>query len=194
MLRTGACFADWEKRRKHSMRNNLLQKTGARAGSSFHLARRFAVFGALALTLICVPWANAQADTGTGTETETEAEVELRTERVRWQEKYRSLLTETARLHSEIQQESELYADANRRNYRRGSKRHYHREAIDAAKHKLAELETELADFEDVARRGGAARGWLTQVEIELEDEARGPAVTAGPGDEGRNPLYLESR
>ncbi len=168
------------------MRNNLLRKTGARAGASFHLARRFALFGALAVALIGVPWTIAQA----GTETKTEAELEQ--ERVRWQKKYRSLLTETKRLRSEIQEESKLYADANRRSYRRGNKRHYHREVVDDAKRKLAELETELENFEDVARRGGALRGWLTQVEIELEDEARGHAVTAGPGDEGRNPLYLE--
>lgn len=176
------------------MRNNFSRKTGARAGKSSPLTHRLALLGAVVLAFTFVQGSVALADTEKVSAPETPAEIELRRERVRWQNKYRFLLTETARLRSEIQHESELYADANRRNYRRGSKRHFHRDAIDAAKRKLAELETELANFEDAARRGGALRGWLTQVEIELEDEARIPTVTAGPGDEGRNPLYLKSR
>ena len=170
------------------MQNNHSGKTGALAGTAFRVVRVLALFWVLALTAIVVPTANAAPSS------ETDAEIELREARERWQQQYRSLLTETARLRSEIQEGTELYAAANRRNYRRGSKRHFHREELEAAKRKLAELETELANFEDKARRGGALRGWLTQVETEFEDQTRSPAVTTGPGDEGRNPLHLESR
>jgi len=111
-----------------------------------------------------------------------------------WQNRYRNLIAEAQRLREEIAHERELYADANRRNYRRGSKRHVHRRAGEEAARALAEVEAKLATIEDEARRAGAGRGWIHQVEMELEDEARRPAVAAGPGDEGRNPLHLKSR
>jgi hypothetical protein len=119
------------------------------------------------------------------------AEAELRADKESWQDEYRDLVTRADRLRDEIDRERELYADANRRNYRRGQKRHVHLETIDVATRELSEVEAQLATFAEDARRAGAPPGWLNEVEIELEDEARLPANAAGPGDEGRNPIHL---
>lgn len=121
-----------------------------------------------------------------------ESDPQLRAQKVEWQKRYRSLLERQASLREEIAREQELYADANRRNYRRGRKRHVHRDAMLAAKDKLAAVEAELDGFEDEARRAGALPGWLYEVEAEMEDADRRPAIATGPGDDGRNPLYVD--
>lgn len=121
-------------------------------------------------------------------------EASMRADREYWESRYRELVADVARLRGVVERERELYADANRRNYRRGNKRHVHREAATKAAEELAKVEAQLATIEDDARRAGAPRGWLNQIEIELEDAARHPAVSAGPGDDGRNPAHLKSR
>jgi len=120
-------------------------------------------------------------------------EPSLRSDRVYWQDRYRNLVAEADRLREIVARERELYADANRRNYRRGRKRHVHRDAAAEAAAALAKVEAHLATIEDDARRAGAERGWLNQVEMELGDDRQRPAVGTGPGDEGRNPLHLKS-
>ena len=117
---------------------------------------------------------------------------ELREKKAYWQTRYRELLSDQRELRALVAQERELYADANRRNYRRGKKRHVHRDAMLEAQAELAEVEQKLSTIEDDARRAGALPGWLYEVEIELEESARRPAIAAGPGDEGRNPLYRD--
>ena len=144
----------------------------------------FAFFAGIALmALIALPAAAGD---------EAQEEIDLRAKQANWQNQYRTLLTEADRLRAEIDRERELYADANRRTYRRGSKRHVHRAAMQEAESGLAEVEARLATFEDDARVAGAHPGWLRQVELELQDEDRRPVVASGPGDEGRNPLYLQ--
>lgn len=109
-----------------------------------------------------------------------------------WQSRYHDLLTRRAELETTVARERELYAAANRRNYRRGKKRHVHRDAQAEAAAKLAHVEAQLAAFEDDARRAGALPGWLYEVEEGIYTDRQRPAVSTGPGDEGRNPLYLE--
>ena len=140
---------------------------------------RFAIFLGLAIAMVAVP--------------AVAGEPEVSAESAHWQDRYRDLVAETQRLRDTVERERELYADANRRNYRRGSKRHVHHQAGAKAADALAKVEAQLATIEDDARRAGAPRGWLNEIEMELEDEARRPAVAGGPGDDGRNPLYLES-
>ncbi len=121
------------------------------------------------------------------------SEPELRATKAYWQNRYRNLLRDAARLRSEVERETELYADANRRNYRRGKKRHIHREAAKEAEQELAKVEAELATIEDDARRAGALPGWLYEVEFEMQDAELRPGIATGPEqeqDEGRNPLY----
>ena len=110
-----------------------------------------------------------------------------------WQDRYRGLLTSADELRVVIARETELYADANRRNYRRGTKRHLHRVAAEEAREKLARVEQELATIKDEGRRAGALPGWFYEVEEEREDVARNPALapdTTDP-DAGRNPRFV---
>ena len=130
---------------------------------------------------------------------DTTADPELRTMKTYWQNRYRTLLRDAERLREAVERETELYADANRRNYRRGNKRHVHREAALEAEQELAKVEAALATIEDDARRAGALPGWLYEVEFEMEEAESRPGIAAGPeqerdeeADAGRNPLYLD--
>jgi len=120
-----------------------------------------------------------------------------------WQNRYRNLLLDAARLRAAVERETELYADANRRNYRRGSKRHTHHEAAKVAEQELVKVEAALATIEDDARRAGALPGWFYEVEFEMENGELRPEIAAGPEqesqqkreqeqDDGRNPLYAD--
>lgn len=119
---------------------------------------------------------------------------ELGSEKTYWQNRYRNLLAEASELRATIEVERELYADANRRNYRRGRKRSRHLEKVQKATAELITVETALATIEDDGRRAGALPGWFYEVEIEIESAKRRPAVSIGPGEEGRNPLYQKKR
>ena len=118
--------------------------------------------------------------------------LEQRSQKTYWQELYRGLLTRADALRAKVEVERELYADANRRNYRRGNKRHMHYEAMKEAASDLATVEAELSHIEDDGRRAGALPGWFYQVDLERKAAARRPASSLGPDDEGRNPLYLK--
>jgi len=109
-----------------------------------------------------------------------------------WQERYRNLINRAAELRDIIETERELYADANRRNYRRGDKRHRHRIKLIEAEDQLEVIEAELETIKDDGRRAGALPGWFYEVESELEVLGGKPPVERGPGDRGRNPLYVE--
>lgn len=111
-----------------------------------------------------------------------------------WQGRYRQLLESADRLRAEVERETELYADANRRNYRRGKKRHIHRVAAEEAREALARVEQELATIEDDARRAGALPGWLYEVEMERADLAKRPDDEQRSEDPtaGRNPRFVE--
>ena len=117
---------------------------------------------------------------------------ERRAGKTYWQTRYLSLLTKAEALRGTIEQERELYADANRRNYRRGTKRHGHREAMEKAASELVRVDAELAGLKDEGRRAGALPGWFYEIDMEREDADRRPAISAGPGNEGRNPLYVD--
>lgn len=124
-----------------------------------------------------------------------------------WQGRFRELRQRAALLRRDAAIEWELYADANRRNYRRGKVRHIHRDKAIELEVELAEVETELRALPEAARRAGALPGWLREVEFEKielpepgsteEEDVEG--VPTAPGDldaidrrEGRNPIYFE--
>lgn len=109
-----------------------------------------------------------------------------------WQDRYRTLLQQADQLRAIIETERELYADANRRNYRRGTKRHQHRIKAQEAEEKLKAVEAELATIQDDGRRAGALPGWFYEVEIEGSAPASASPPESGPGDAGRNPLYTD--
>jgi len=122
-----------------------------------------------------------------------EDEATLRAEKDFWQERYSSLLKRADSLEATVERERELYADANRRNYRRGTVRHVHRDAMLEAQAELAEVKAELAGIQEEGRRAGAMPGWFYEVELERESGPLRPGTETGPSDEGRNPLYLET-
>jgi len=122
-----------------------------------------------------------------------------------WQTRYRTLRQESARLEQDIAFEWELYADANRRNYRRGNARHVHRDKALELEARLKEVDAELEALPERARQLGALPGWLREVESEpialpppgaSDEEEDAPGQPAAPGSAedraGRNPLYLE--
>jgi len=120
------------------------------------------------------------------------SDAELEGMKTYWQDRYRQLLVSADDLREEIERETELYADANRRNYRRGTKRHVHRVAIEEAEKKLAEVDRELATIKDEGRRAGALPGWFYEVEQDRADVARNPTLAPSPEDleGGRNPKF----
>ncbi len=144
-------------------------------------AFRCAVLAALAVVQF-VPTAAAQSDP------------ELAASKEFWQVRYRTLLERADALRATIETETELYADANRRNYRRGNKRHIHLEAAEKARAELAEVEDELSTIKDEGRRAGALPGWFYEVELDRAAIARNPALAPEPDDrdEGRNPRFVE--
>lgn len=120
-----------------------------------------------------------------------------------WQDLYRTLRTEAARLRRDIQIEETAYAAANRRNYRRGTARHVHRLRAAELQHELDKVERELAGFDEKARTSGALPGWLYEVEDEpivisdyvppSDDNDDNVADTDEDATAGRNPLYHEA-
>ena len=162
----------------------FLEKSPHRRGAN---ARKIVAFAIALLALAASPVA---------AEDDLSADPELRATKAYWQNRYRNLLRDAARLRADVERETELYADANRRNYRRGKKRHIHRDAAAEAAEELARVKAALATIEDEARRAGALPGWLYEVEFEMQDGALRPEIAAGPEqqeqDDGRNPLYAD--
>ena len=140
----------------------------------------------IALAALALAFAEAGvAQTVTG----ADADAELQAAKDYWQDRYRTLLTKRAMLQDVIDREQELYADANRRNYRRGKKRHVHRNAMMEAQDELEGVEASLATIEDEARRAGALPGWLYEVEWELAERGGAGAPPAAADDDEADPL-----
>ncbi len=135
---------------------------------------------AMFVALVAPPLAFARSD------------AELEGMKTYWQNRYRQLLVSADDLREEIERETGLYADANRRNYRRGTKRHVHRVAIEEAEKKLAEVNRELSTIKEEGRRAGALPAWFYDVEQVRADAARNPALAPRPDDpdRGRNPKF----
>lgn len=144
---------------------------------------RWAAFAGLVL-LLFAPGVSAESD------------AELASEKDFWQTRYRTLFDRADTLRETIAIETELYADANRRNYRRGTKRHLHRVAAEEARAELAIVERELSKIKEEGRRAGALPGWFYEVELDRADVARSPALAPEPDDrdEGRNPRFVEPK
>jgi len=123
-----------------------------------------------------------------------ESDAELASEKNYWQTRYQTLLERADALRETIAIETELYADANRRNYRRGKKRHVHRVAAEEARAELANVESEFSTIKEEGRRAGALPGWFYEVEFDRAAVARNPALAPKPDDrdEGRNPRFVE--
>jgi hypothetical protein len=147
---------------------------------------RFTARGSIALLAFILALIAAPAMSG---DKATDA-AEVQASKTFWQDRYRNLIRDAERLRKDVARERELYAAANRRNYRRGSNRHVHRAALEEASKELASVEAELATIDDEGRRAGALPGWFYQVENEIEESAKVPSVASEPPDAGRNPIH----
>jgi len=111
-----------------------------------------------------------------------------------WQDDYRKLLREKARLERNVESARVNYMRANRRNYPRGKARQQFVIDGDEAKRGLVKIEEEIEQLRDESRRAGALPGWFAEVDDEPIGDAE-PAARADDdeGDrEGRNPLYAD--
>jgi hypothetical protein len=137
----------------------------------------------------------AQAQTG--------AQPTLEEQKAEWQDRYRSLLHNQARLHHNAQIARENYARAQRRNYPRGGARRQFLVDADDAENELVTVKEEIAQIQIDARHASIPQNWLYDVEEEPITFGPPAASASSNGDDeaddaydrsGRNPLYLEDQ
>jgi len=124
-------------------------------------------------------------------------EEELQDQKEYWQERYRRLRQDAARLERNAERARKAYAMAQRRNYPRGGARQRLIQQIEDAETELESVRKEIEELPTEARRAGAMPGWLYEVEDEevvIPEPAAADAVDAEEAEAraGRNPLYLD--
>ncbi|MFK7897390.1 MAG: hypothetical protein AB8G23_16240 [Myxococcota bacterium] len=121
-------------------------------------------------------------------------EEETQAQRDTWQERYRWLLRDQARLKQNVANLERDYIMSQRRNYPRGANRERLVVEADAQRKELRTIESEIAGIYAEARAAGIPPGWLSEVEDEDLSIPAAPAEVSEPevDREGRNPLYLD--
>jgi hypothetical protein len=118
-------------------------------------------------------------------------------QKAKWQDDYRSLLQNEARLRHNGQMARENYARAQRRNYPRGGARQQFLIDADKADAELVQVKEEIAQLQTSARHESIPQSWFYEVEEEPITYGA-PAASASNDDEdddgGRNPLYLKDQ
>lgn len=155
---------------------------------AFAITTSLALFlGATAVLLWSVPeTASAQA--------QAQTEEEIHELRETWQNRYRALLSDRARLTRNIAAAKENYARAHRRNYPRGGARQQFLIDADSAEKELAATEREIAGIFTEARYENVPPGWLYQVEDEPIETPQPAALDESEEQDraGRNPIYFK--
>ena len=112
-----------------------------------------------------------------------------------WQDRYRDLLHNAARLERNAKASRENYARAQRRKYPRGGARDQFIADAELAEKQLVAVKAEIEGIRDQARHASIPPNWLNEVDDENFSYAP-PASTTEADDEddreGRNPLYFE--
>jgi hypothetical protein len=149
------------------------------------LAATLAILG-LSLCGLFLIGSDAQAQFATEEETQAQRDT--------WQERYRWLLRDQARIKQNVANLERDYIMSQRRNYPRGANRERLVVEADAQKRELAKVEAEIAGIYAEARAAGIPPGWLSEVE---DEDLTVPAAKADEDEpevdrEGRNPLYFE--
>jgi hypothetical protein len=150
---------------------------------------------AILLCLIGLPIltpSSAQAQTG--------AQPTLEEQKAEWQDRYRSLLQNQARLHHNAQMARENYARAQRRNYPRGGARQQFLIDAEDAEKELVTVKEEIAQISLDARHASIPQNWFYAVEEEpltfgppaASATNNGSNADAEEDRAGRNPLYFE--
>src|SRR5690606_32239298 len=102
-----------------------------------------------------------------------EAEVELDAEslqKAEWQDRYRVLRNNAARMRENATKLRRAYALAQHANYPRGGARERFKQQVLETEEKAEAYEAELARFEEEARRERIPPGWIYEVEDEPVD------------------------
>jgi len=125
---------------------------------------------------------------------QAQTEEEIQEQRDAWQNRYRNLLSNRARLIRNIEASRENYARAQRRNYPRGGARQQFLIDADTATKELAATEKEIAGIFTEARQENVPPGWLYQVEDEPIEMPQPAALDESEEQdrEGRNPLHFK--
>ncbi len=114
-------------------------------------------------------------------------------QKAQWQDRYRTLLRDAARLQYNAEISRENYARAQRRNYPRGGARRQFILDAEHAEKELVGVKEEIAQIFVDARRDAIPTVWLYEVDDEPITIA--PPASASEEDDddraGRNPLYL---
>ena len=131
---------------------------------------------------------------GTVAQAQFATEEETQAKRDEWQERYRWLLRDQARLKQNVANLEHDYISSQRRNYPRGANRERLVKEAEAQKKELAGIEAEIAGIYTEARVAGIPPGWLSEVEDEDLTVPAAPAEgnVTEEDREGRNPLYLK--
>lgn len=126
-----------------------------------------------------------------------ETEEELLAKKAEWQDRYRALRTNAARMRANAKKLRRGYALAQHANYPRGGAREELRLQYEKAERDADDYTAKIDEFHDEARRNEIPPGWL----FEVDDEPIDPGVPADQDDssledeedrEGRNPIYLD--
>jgi hypothetical protein len=118
-----------------------------------------------------------------------------------WQDRYRDLLRNAARLERNALASRENYARAQRRNYPRGGARQQFIVDAELAEKQLVAFKAEIEGILDEARHAAIPPNWIHEVDEENFSYAPPASTTTEAGDEvadeddreGRNPLYLKN-
>lgn len=144
---------------------------------------------AIALAVISLPLLPPEAARAGGEQSLAEKKAE-------WQDRYRTLLQNAARLRSNADASRENYARAQRRNYPRGGARQQFILEAENAEKELVEVKEEIAQIAIDARHAAIPPSWL----YEVDDEPISPtpaASASGQHDKqeeraGRNPIHFD--
>lgn len=149
---------------------------------------------ALALTpALAIPFVAELASAGTGVETEEE---EL-AKKAEWQDRYRVLRNNAARMRENATKLRRAYGLAQHANYPRGGAREDFRKQVEKAERDADDYAAKAEAFHDEARANEIPPGWL----FEVDDEPIDPGLPADQDEseleleddrEGRNPIYLD--
>ena len=143
--------------------------------------------------------------TPSSAEAQAGAQPTLEEQKAEWQDRYRSLLQNQARLHHNAQMARENYARAQRRNYPRGGARQQFLIDADDAEKELVTVKEEIAQLHTSARHDSIPQNWFYEVEEEpIGYGSDSPAASSSGNsddntddeddDGGRNPLYLKDQ
>ena len=117
----------------------------------------------------------------------------LEEQKQEWQDRYRKLLREAARLQQNAMIGRENYSRAQRRNYPRGGAREQFLTDAEAAEKELVKVKAEIEGIFDEARHAAVPANWLYQVDDENVSYTPPASATEDTEDRaGRNPLYFK--